>query len=130
MILVDTSVWIEYLNGRDGPEVEYLDKVISSDRIIVGDLVLAELLSGLRSDVDAEAVQSRLLRCEFRELGGYDVAVTAARYYRLLRSHGVTVRKLIDMIIGTWCIVNNAKLLHRDRDFNALEARCGLRVAR
>jgi len=130
VILVDTSVWIDYFNGVDSVQANILDRALQHDLIIVGDLILAELLQGFRSDKIAEEVRKKLLLCEFRNLVGYDIAIQAAANYRLLRSRGITVRKTIDMLIGTYCIHHGFRLLHNDRDFDPLEQFCGLKVVR
>lgn len=130
MIVVDTSVWIDYINGHDTAQANILDRALSSNLIVIGDLILAELLQGFRKESEAEAVRRKLLCCQYRNLAGYEIAVESASNYRLLRSKGITVRKTIDMIIGTFCIHHGLWLLHNDRDFEPLEAHCGLKVVR
>lgn len=128
MIVVDASVWIDYFNGTSNSEADALDAILDQDRIIVGDLTIAEVLSGFRLEGDFRAAKRLLATCEFRPMVGREIALHAANHYRTLRKAGVTVRKTIDVLIGTFCIVNHLPLLHRDRDFDSMEARLGLRV--
>ena len=130
MILVDTSVWIDYIQGNPTSQTILLEKAFDHDLIVVGDIILAELLQGFKTDKQADDVREHLIKCQFRDLGGYDIAVTAAKNYRKLRQQGITVRKTIDMIIGTFCIENNIWLLHNDRDFDPMEEYLGLKVVR
>lgn len=129
MILVDTSVWIDFFNGTDSPEVELLVKAISNDFVAMGDLILMELLQGFRSEKQAVTVRKELQKCTFYEIGGYDVAVQAAKNHRILRKKGITIRKSIDMMIGTFCIEKRLWLLHKDRDFTPMEE-LGLKVVK
>ncbi len=101
---------------------------MDEERLLIADLVLCEVLQGLRDEAEAAAVEASLRRFEPVELGGHDIAVKAAANYRLLRSAGITVRKTIDLIIGTWCAQNGHGLLHDDRDFDLMAPHIGLRV--
>jgi hypothetical protein len=130
MILVDTSVWIDFFNGRPTREADVLNELLGERLIVVGDLILAEVLSGFRADSDFRKALSLLEGCEFRPMVGKEVAIEAAGNYRLLRKRGITVRKTIDVLIGTFCIVNRLPLLHADRDFDALEEHLGLAAYR
>ncbi len=130
MILVDTSVWIDYFNGSDTRETSILDALLGTEPLLIGDLILVEVLRGFRSDAELARVTGLLGLLEFRELVGREVAIRSAFNYRSLRARGVTVRKTIDVIIGTWCILNNHQILHSDRDFDPLEKHLGLRVVR
>ncbi|MGH7814793.1 MAG: type II toxin-antitoxin system VapC family toxin [Candidatus Binataceae bacterium] len=130
MIVVDTSVWIDYLNNRPTAETGILDRLLEREGLVVGDLVLVDILQGFRSDLDFHRVLKCLGAFPFREMGGYGVAVASAQNYRALRARGVTVRKTIDVIIATFCIVNGQRLLHSDRDFDPMERHLGLRVVR
>lgn len=130
MIVVDTSVWIDFFNGRPTPGADALTELLGELPIIVGDLTMAEVLSGFRADSDFRTAQSLLENCEFRPMVGKAVAIEAAGNYRLLRKRGITVRKTIDVLIGTFCILNRLPLLHADRDFDALEEHLGLVVYR
>ncbi len=127
MVLVDTSVWIEYLNGVNTPRALVLDRLLDVDTIITGDLILAELLQGFRNDADFAATRKFMGAFECVTLGGYSVAVKAAENYRNLRARGLTVRKTIDTIIATRCILSGYALLHNDRDFLPFERHLGLK---
>ena len=101
MILVDASVWIDYFNGRQTWQTNLLDNLLSDIPIIIGDLILAEILQGFRSDNDYQSAKLFLTDLPFRQMGGYRVAVQSAQNYRTLRKEGVTVRKTMNVIIGT-----------------------------
>lgn len=130
MVIVDTSVWIDYLNGSTTPEVEWLDREATRRRLGLLDLCVCEILQGLSSDREAVRVLSHLQRFEIFETGGVDLAAEAAHNYRLLRQRGRTVRKTIDCLIATFCLRTGHHLLHADRDFDAFEERLGLQVIR
>ena len=130
MILVDSSVWIDYFNGRITPETDMLDKLLGQQRVLTGDLILAEVLQGFRSEKDYRTALTLFEAIETRDLCGRDIAERAARNYRALRAKGITPRKTIDTIIGTYCIVHGMPLLHADRDFDVLEREFGLVVLR
>ena len=121
MILVDSSVWIDYFNGRKTDKTDWLDSAIGNKHIIVGDLVLAEILQGFQSDMDFRTAKDLLLNFPFVEMVGQDLAIKSALNYRFLRKNGVTVRKTIDVMIGTFCIHYQCSLLHDDRDFDPME---------
>ena len=129
-VLVDSSVWIDLTRGKSSPHVKCLRDLIVDKRVLLGDLVLLEVLQGFRSDREFEQVRDSLLAFESRSLGGSEIALLAADYYRSLRAKGITVRKSIDMLIGAYCIKNNIALLHNDRDFDPLEQHLGLKVYR
>ena len=128
MVLVDTSVWVDYFNGAATPETNELDALLGSGRILIGDLILAELLQGFASDRDYRRARGLLAELPYADLAGSDVALAAAEHCRRLRARGFTVRKTIDVIIGTFCILNSHDLLHSDRDFEPMERALGLRV--
>jgi predicted nucleic acid-binding protein len=130
MILVDTSVWIDFFNGRATAETDMLDRFLGRELVLVGDLILTEILQGFRSDADYRTALSLLSALELRDLGGRQIALAAADAYRTLRRRGHTPRKTIDVIIGTYCLVHGLELLHADRDFDLLESELGLQVAR
>ncbi len=130
MILVDTSVWVDYFNGIADPRTDLLDSLLGTGEVMTGDLILAELLQGFAREADVRRARALLLDLPYSDLAGRDVAIEAARGYRLLRASGVTVRKTVDMLIGTFCILSGHRLLHADRDFDALERHLGLRVLR
>lgn len=125
MIVVDSSVWIDFLNGRSVPHVAALRAALGKEEIILGDLMLCEVLQGLGSERSAGQVESLLRSFEIVSMAGDAIAVAAARNFRSLRRRGVTIRKTIDLLIGTWCIENRRPLLHNDSDFRPM-ARLGL----
>jgi predicted nucleic acid-binding protein len=120
LILVDSSVWIDYFNGISTWQTDLLDTYLSKAPVVIGDLILTEVLQGFRSDKDYETAKSFLSALPFRQIGGYNVVVQSAQNYRRLRKDGVTVRKTIDIIIGTFCIIEGLILLHDDRDFDPM----------
>ena len=128
MILVDSSVWIDYFNGTATSQTDFLDRILGEQPILVGDLILAEVLQGFRRDDDFDAARRALLSFQVVEMLNPDLAVQSARNYRVLRAHGVTVRKTIDCLIATYCIETNHMLLHSDNDFDPFEAQLGLNV--
>ena len=129
MIFVDSSVWIDYFRGVATKETELLDELLGVEPIVIGDLVLAEVLQGFKSDRDFNQAKKLLTSLVMVEMLGQDVAIQAARNFRSLRERGVTVRKTIDTIIATYCIENGLALLHSDRDFDAFEEHLNLRSA-
>ena len=128
MILIDTSVWIDYFNGLASPHTRKVNEVLGNREIIVTDLVMTEILQGFRSPKDFEATLKVLEAFRFEPIGGRDVAVQAARNFAYLRSLGFTIRKTIDTIIATKCIMSGFELLHNDRDFIPFEKHLGLRA--
>jgi predicted nucleic acid-binding protein len=122
VIVVDSSVWIDFLNGRNAPHVRRLRAVLGTDEVIVGDLMLCEVLQGLDSERAARDVEALLRRFEIVPMAGDAIAVAAARNFRSLRRRGITVRKTI----GTWCIENRMPLLHNDSDFHPMARHLGL----
>jgi len=120
MILVDSSVWIDYFNGKITPQTEWLDSALGKEVIVMGDIILAEVLQGFKSDRDFHKAKSLLLNFPFLEMLGQKIAIKSAKNYRYLRKMGVTVRKTIDVIIGSFCIHQNISLLHDDQDFEPL----------
>jgi predicted nucleic acid-binding protein len=128
--IIDTSVWIDFFNGKATAETEVLDRLLGIELLIVGDLILVEVLQGFRSDRNFRQALGLLAALEFREMVGQRVAIASARNYRMLRAQGVTVRKTVDVIIGTFCILNGHRLLHSDRDFDPMESHLGLEVVK
>lgn len=128
-ILVDTSVWIDFLRGVDARHVAALDSAIQSQRILIPDVALAEILLGLRNEKIARQVELDLRRFEVIDIGGREMAVKAARNYRTLRTKGSTIRSTLDLMIGTWCIEHDVPLLHNDRDYLFMEMHLGLKNA-
>lgn len=126
MILVDSSVWIDYFKGADLPQTALLDKLLGVKPLAIGDLILTEVLQGFRDDGAFEAALASFKELEFVELGGFETALQAARNFRALRVRGVTVRKTIDTIIATRCILDGHELLFSDRDFQPFVEHLGL----
>ena len=126
MIVVDSSVWIDFLNGRHLAHVRKLRTRLGTEEIIIGDLMLCEVLQGLENEAAARAVEGFLRRFDIVSMAGDAIAVVAARNFRYLRRRGITVRKTIDLLIGTWCIENRVPLLHNDRDFEPMARHLGL----
>jgi predicted nucleic acid-binding protein len=127
MVLVDSSVWIDYFNGRNHGRTRKLDELLSSTIVIVGDLILLEVLEGFKRDPDFRAAKRLLLELELIELGGIELALKAADNFRTLRKNGVTVRKTVDCVIATYCIEHRIPLLYDDRDFDPFVRHMGLR---
>ena len=128
MVIVDTTVWVDYLNGVATPETDWLDEQASRQRLGLLDLMVCEVLQGLAPGREASRVLRHLRRFEILESGGVELAADAARNYRLLRAKGRTVRKTIDCLIATFCLRERHSLLHCDRDFDAFEQLLGLPV--
>jgi predicted nucleic acid-binding protein len=128
MIIVDTTVWIDYLSGRDNDETDYLDRELSRQRLGLTDLILCETLQGVPDERSFTRVLRELRKFELFETGGEEMAILAARNFRRLRQHGRTVRKTMDCLIATFCLQHGHSLLHRDRDFDHFEQVLGLTV--
>jgi len=128
MILIDSSVWIDYFNGNQTSKTDWLDSSVGNTPIIIGDLILTEVLQGFQSEKDFKIAKDLLLNIPFVTLGGKALALESAMNYRILRREGVTVRKTIDIIIGTFCIHNQLSLLHCDRDFDPMVKFLGLKI--
>jgi predicted nucleic acid-binding protein len=129
VILIDSSVWIDYFNGIPTWQTDLLDNYLSNVPVVIGDLILTEVLQGFRSNKDYETAKTFLNALPFRQMGGYDVAIQSAQNYRLLRKAGVTVRKTIDIIIATFCIMEGLSLLHDDRDFDPMVSYFSLKTS-
>ena len=121
MVIVDTTVWIDFFHGVENPETLWLNTELDRQRVGLTDIILCEVLQGVRDDVVAQEVERRLLNLEVFDTGGVAVAREAARNHRTLRSRGHTVRKTIDCVIATFCLRGQHSLLHRDRDFEPFE---------
>jgi predicted nucleic acid-binding protein len=130
MILVDSSVWIDYFNGKDLPHTQKVNEILGTREIIVTELVVAEILQGFRLPKHFNSTLKVLDSFRFETTGGRDVAVQAARNFVYLRTIGFTVRKPVDTIIATKCIMSGFELLHNDRDFVPFEAFLGLRTVK
>jgi len=129
VIVVDSSVWIDYFNGKLTHQTLFLRDEIDRREIVVGDLILCEVLQGFRYNKDMMVARELLLGFQLRDMVGREIALKAAESYRILRARGITVRKTIDVLIGTFCIHNGFSLLHDDRDFDAIE-QLGLQVVK
>lgn len=129
MILVDSSVWVDYFRGTSTPQVEKLDVLLGTEPIATGDLILVEVLQGFTSDRDFNQARRLLASLVVLDLGGRDIAIQAARSFRALRMQGITVRKTIDTVIATRCIESGHALLYSDRDFDPFVRHLGLRSA-
>ncbi|MES2297209.1 MAG: PIN domain nuclease [Pseudomonadota bacterium] len=130
MILVDSSVWIDYFHGADTPMVALLDSLLGRSPVIVGDLIAAEVLQGIRDEKQFKSVKKAFDAFDHIDIGGYDLALKASANYRALRAVGVTVRKTIDTLIATRCIEDGLTLLHSDREFLPFAQHLRLKVAR
>jgi len=128
MIIVDTTVWIDYLQGYANPHTEWLDRGLDRQRLGLTDIILCEVLQGIRDDATFTRVRRSLSRFELFEMGGESLVVASARNHRSLRSRGHAVRKTIDCLIATFCLIEGHSLFHRDRDFDPFEKVLGLRV--
>ena len=129
MILVDSSVWIDFFNGRDSRETDLLALLLRRRILLTGDLILAEVLQGFRDGRQVAWARHALLSLPYADLAGLEVALASAQNYRLLRAKGVTIRKTIDVLIATFCIRGGHVLLHGDRDFEPMIEHLGLRIA-
>ncbi|WP_218354870.1 type II toxin-antitoxin system VapC family toxin [Alteromonas lipotrueiana] len=117
MILIDTSVWIDYFKGIETQETNLLDTVLSNDSVVIGDLILLEILQGFRSDKDYETAKEHLQVLPQFSMLSPEIAINAAENYRVLRKRGITIRKTADVIIATFCINKSIPLLFADKDF-------------
>jgi predicted nucleic acid-binding protein len=129
VILVDSSVWIDYFRGESTPKTNRLDSLLATNLLAIGDLMLAEVLQGFTNESEFNRARiflsSRLYQVQ---IGGADIAIQAARNFRVLRGLGITVRKTIDTLVATYCIENDITLLHNDRDFDAFSKHLSLKV--
>jgi predicted nucleic acid-binding protein len=128
LVIVDTTVWVDYLRGARNPETEWLELEADRKRLGLTDLILYEVLEGVRGEQEFSQVRSELERFELFEIGGEELAIAAARNYRRIRTEGLSVQKTIDCLIATFCMANGHALLHRNRDFDAFERILGLAV--
>ena len=128
MIVVDTTVWIDFFRAKDTDQTMKLRRLIGRELILIGDIVLVEILQGVRDDAQAARVEQALGAHRVEPMLSAVLAPKVASNYRLLRAKGITVRKTIDMIIGTFCIEGGHALLHADRDFDTMHDHLGLRT--
>jgi predicted nucleic acid-binding protein len=126
MFVVDSSVWIDFFNGKFNQETEILDDALGSELVALGDIMLAEVLQGFRSDRDYRKARALLLSLDVANMLNTSIALRSAENYRSLRKKGATVRKTTDCIIATWCIENSIPLLYSDRDFQPFREHLGL----
>jgi len=128
MIVVDTSVWIDYARGSETPQTAWLETALGRKRLAITDLILCEILQGVRDDKQYREARAAIFHLEIFNTGGTELALAAADNYRKLQKKGFTIRKTIDCLIATFCILNGHALLHSDRDFNVFETELGLQV--
>lgn len=129
MIVVDSSVWIDYFRDRNTVQTTLLDRIVGRNEIVVGDLILIEVLQGFPDERSARRAERELFRCAFLTICDREIAIRAAHCYRSLRVRGITVRKTIDTLIATRCILDGLPLLYSDRDFDPFVEHLGLRSA-
>lgn len=128
MTIIDTTVWIDYLAGTANPHTQWFDRELNQQRIGLTDLILCEVLQGVREDSTFARVRRDMTKFKIFDTGGAALAVASAQNYRFLRARGQTVRKTIDCLIATFCLSGGHTLLHRDRDFDLFEKHLGLIV--
>lgn len=128
MVIVDTSVWVDFLNEVDTAETRWLDQQLATQRLGLVDVIAREVLQGLSTEEEATEVLRELRQFEILETGGLALATAAARNYRSLRRRGKTVRKTLDCLIATFCLTSGHALLHCDSDFDPFEKHLGLKV--
>ena len=121
MVIVDTTVWVDYFQGSQNPETDWVNAELDRQRLGLTDITLCEVLQGVRDDLVAKEVEGKLLKLEVFQTGGVALARQAAQNYRALRSRGHTVRKTIDRLIATFCLRERHSLIHRDPDFDPFE---------
>jgi predicted nucleic acid-binding protein len=128
MIIVDTTIWIDYFNGLRTLHTDWLDVQLTRQRLGLTDLILCEVLQGVRDDRQWQQLRRDLLKFVVFETGGINLAIAAAQNYRTLRQQGLTIHATIDGLIATFCLLNGYELLHNDRDYDAFESALGLKV--
>ena len=130
MIVADTSVWIDYVNGVVTPQTNILDIELENRRVATGDLIIVEFLQGFREDKQFQEAKDLMDSLEYYDFVGREIAISAAQNFRKLRKKGITIRKTMDVLIATFCIEYGFELLHNDRDFDLMEEVLGLRIKR
>jgi predicted nucleic acid-binding protein len=128
MILVDSSVWIDYFNGRDTSQTSKLDELLGVELLGIGDIILTEVLQGFRIDADYDTAKQVLTSLTVFNMLGIESAIKSADNFRILRKRGITIRKTVDVIIATFCIENDHALLFSDKDFMPFVQYLGLRA--
>ena len=126
MIVVDSSVWVDYFNGQETPQTTKLDTLLGLEPLAIGDLILTEVLQGFRADTDFAQAKDLLLSLTVFEMLGVENAIRSAEQYRALRKRGITIRKTVDVIIATFCIIEGHALLFSDKDFIPFVEQFGL----
>lgn len=129
MILVDSSVWIDYFNGTETLATKKLDGLLGVQPVCIGDLILAEVLQGFRQDTDYQAAKNLLCALPIHSMVSTDISIKSADNFRVLRKQGITIRKTIDTLIATYCIETGLTLLHSDKDFQPFQQYLGLQTA-
>jgi len=129
MVLVDSSVWIDFFNGTENDETNKLNEILGLEEVVIGDLILAEVLQGFKSDMDYKTAKDVLTSLTVHDLIGKKLAVKSANNFRKLRKKGITIRKTADVIIATFCIENKMPLLFTDKDFTPFVKHLNLRSA-
>jgi predicted nucleic acid-binding protein len=127
MVIVDTTVLIDYLRGTQNPHTQWVDREVQRQRFGITDLILCEVLQGIHDQGEFEQVRKDLSTLQVFNTGGSDMAIAAAQNYRVLRRRGYTIHKTIDCLVATFCLKSRFQLLHRDRDYDAFEG-LGLEV--
>lgn len=128
MIIVDTTIWIDYFNGICTLHTDWLDAQLTRQRLGLTDLILCEVLQGVHDDRQWQQLRRDLLKFEVFETGGINLAIAASQNYRALRRQGLTIRATIDGLVATFCLLNGHELLHNDQDYDAFESALGLKV--
>jgi len=128
MIFLDSTVLIDYFNGKNNWQVDVLDSILGRELVVIGDYVLTEVLQGFRNDKEFQKAKTILLSFPCFDIGGKEIAIQSAKNYRFLRKKGISVRKTIDTMIATFCIQNKFTLLHNDRDFAPFNKFLNLKV--
>ncbi len=128
MLIVDSSVCIDFFNDKSTPQTDLLSQVIGRQEIGLSDIILCEVLQGFRAQSEFEGAREALLRFSVFPIGGVEIAIKAADYYRSLRRQGITVRKTVDCLLATFIIENGHSLLHNDRDFDHFVEHFGMPV--
>jgi predicted nucleic acid-binding protein len=128
VILVDSSVWIDFFNGQDTRQTDLLDGLLGEEEVLIGDLIYVEVLQGFRREREFQRAKHALDALPLADLLGREIALASAMNYRALRQRAITVRGTIDVIIATFCVQNGHILLHADRDFEPMREHLGLRT--
>ena len=128
MVIVDTTIWVDYLRGTDTPHTAWLDREIERRRLGLTDLIQCEVLQGVSDEHTALATRRELLKFRIFTTGSVELATRAAQNYRTLRTRGITIRRTLDFLIATYCLLEQHALLHNDRDFDPFERELALQV--